>query len=421
MLAFTSSNDRHDLPKHRVKGERLQDIQVLRAVACLMVIFEHLSLTATLFEMVPGPPTRPFYLGVQLFFVISGFVVTRSLFQGALSPFAFLIRRFFRLTPAIVAFLVFSLFVFALIARLPDQAAAKSLLLTGPSAFISQSFMVLTGTLNFAFGYQPLYYFSAMWSLSVEYQFYAAYAGLVGVMVWAGFAGRGLKGLLLLVVLLLLSITFAARIGILSWPMANWGPVNPLSYMIRYWFDFLLLGVALALAIERHGPILLPRRSVTILIGVLALAITLVVGAFAEPPFAEIKPIHDRILMPIAAVSFTLLVALASGSKPVENQRSRAYRVLTWLGDRSFSMYLLHFPVMALVWWADVTYPWIMYGGGALWYGIDQAPPVFIVTIVMADLIFRFVERPWNKIGHRISARIASQISAPGFIQTSAP
>jgi peptidoglycan/LPS O-acetylase OafA/YrhL len=86
-----------------------------------MVLFQHMSLTSTLFAGIPGLPTKPLYLGVELFFVISGYVVTRSLFSRIVSATAFLIRRFFRLTPAIVAYLVFSLIVFTMVASLPTK------------------------------------------------------------------------------------------------------------------------------------------------------------------------------------------------------------------------------------------------------------------------------------------------------------
>jgi peptidoglycan/LPS O-acetylase OafA/YrhL len=96
-------------------ARRYADIQVLRAIACLMVILHHVSITHTTLRTLPGELESPFWMGVELFFVISGFVVTRSLLGKNTSAVAFLLRRFFRLTPAIIAFLAFSLCTFLLI------------------------------------------------------------------------------------------------------------------------------------------------------------------------------------------------------------------------------------------------------------------------------------------------------------------
>src|SRR5882724_1368131 len=88
-----------------VQENKLSEIQVLRAVAIVMVLVHHFSLIWTLIEPFPRL-TSPFYAGVELFFVISGFVVTRSIFEGSGSTaFQFVIRRVFRLYPAIFFFL----------------------------------------------------------------------------------------------------------------------------------------------------------------------------------------------------------------------------------------------------------------------------------------------------------------------------
>ena len=145
----------------------------------------------------------------------------------------------------------------------------------------------------------------------------------------------------------------------------------------------------------------------TAVLGVAVLLLTLMVGALCEPPLSSPKPLHDRVLLPLAGVCFTLLVALASGRLVNPRGRSGTFkRLMVWFGDRSYSMYLFHFPVMALGWWSVVVFtPWLFYIN-PLWYGAAQAVFTFALTILLADLTYRYVELPWNDRGGAISQRM---------------
>ncbi len=146
---------------------KIGDIQRLRAIAIAAVIFIHLSLSRILFQKFNlNDANMPFWLGVELFFVISGFVVTKSFLAKNLSFRAFYVQRVFRLWPVL-------LFCYAL-------AASVNCFQTYATApwpvFFSQMPSVF-------FGYyllhplppgQSVYYTSAMWSLCVEEQFYFA-------------------------------------------------------------------------------------------------------------------------------------------------------------------------------------------------------------------------------------------------------
>ena len=386
--------------------KRVQDIQILRAVASLMVIFYHLSLTFTLFDYMPRRLTVPLYLGVELFFVISGYVVTGSVFSRGPNAAAFLIRRTFRLTPAIVTFLLFSLIVFTFVQTLPDQTTVRNLGMAGATSFLLQSVAILFGVLINYFR-QTLYYFGAMWSLSVEYQFYAAYAALLGVLTLARLSHQQIKRCLLGVCSLLLLATYATRLELLNEPIFGQSVRMLLRYLGLWRFDFILLGVILALLVDRYGALKLPRRGLVIAIGLAVLAFVLVVGTACEGPLAAVKPRHDHVLLPIASVGFTLLVALASGRSPGVSDHNGVYRAFVWLGNRSYSMYLYHFPVMALVWWAiSVMAPWV-FQHDPLLYGGAQAVATLAVTTLLADATYRYVEVPWGRMGERLSDRWA--------------
>jgi peptidoglycan/LPS O-acetylase OafA/YrhL len=373
-------------------------------VACLIVIFQHLSITPVLFGTLPGNPTMPGYLGVELFFVISGFVVTHALFNRNVNPVAFLVRRFFRLTPAIITFLLFSLIVFTMIAGLPDATSAQDLRMVGANDFISQSIAILGGVL-INFHPDVLYYFGAMWSLSVEYQFYAAYAGVVGVLALARIPVPRMKVVLLCAFSILLISCLFLRVSGRTNAIPGAFLPGLLNYALAWRFDFLLLGAVFAFLTERYGSLRLPKRRATIAsMSVLFLAV-LAVGMVSEPPLSSPKPIHDQILMPIAGLGFTALVALAVG-KAEATSHGALHRLLVALGDRSYSMYLFHFSVMALFWWGVVTFmPWLFYIG-QFWYGAAQAAFAIASTMVLADLTYRHLEVPWNQVGSRVSDRI---------------
>src|SRR6266702_3598421 len=82
-------------------------IQQLRAIAVMLVLAYHLSLTPALLGLLPVRPSSPFWVGVELFFVISGLVVTKALFRdGRLIPF--FVRRILRLWPALIFFFLLS-------------------------------------------------------------------------------------------------------------------------------------------------------------------------------------------------------------------------------------------------------------------------------------------------------------------------
>lgn len=84
---------------------KIGDIQVLRGVAILLVLGYHLSLSRTLFELMPIKLVVPGWVGVELFFVISGLVVTQSVLRTRPTAGVFLLKRAFRLFPAILLFL----------------------------------------------------------------------------------------------------------------------------------------------------------------------------------------------------------------------------------------------------------------------------------------------------------------------------
>ena len=91
-----SSIEASEIVVHKIAA-----LQYLRGVAIVLVLFQHLSISATVFEKWFGTRfSLPFYSGVELFFVISGLVVTKSLIKSQFGVRRYLVRRLFRLYPA---------------------------------------------------------------------------------------------------------------------------------------------------------------------------------------------------------------------------------------------------------------------------------------------------------------------------------
>jgi len=283
---------------------KVEDLQVLRAVAIILVVFQHLSISSYLLPLFFPRAQPPFWIGVELFFVISGYVVTASILNRPLSPAGFLVRRAFRLLPAMVCFLAFSAAVCFLVWLLPTDAWGKERIAGTLHSFITDGIAIIGGVLTIV-GQSSRTTNGAMWSLSVEFQFYFSYALLMFVFLKA----NGVKFRTIvagMAVGLYLVLLMARLIG----PYAGNELPRIIKYLIFFKFDFLLLGVIGAAGLRpliaaraiKHGPLIAP----------LLIVVSLVLVAGAEPfQFAYVfAPVLDGIVMP--AVGFWV----SSSSRP---------------------------------------------------------------------------------------------------------
>jgi peptidoglycan/LPS O-acetylase OafA/YrhL len=306
------------------------DIEGLRAVAVLAVIANHFNARA-----LPGG-----YLGVDIFFVISGFVITGSLLRrDADRPAAALLgfygRRIKRLVPALVLMVL-------------TTAAAIRLFDPDPKGATFAGASALFGLSNLFFYLQAIDYFGASaqldpfshtWSLGVEEQFYLVFpAGLI----LAGAAGRRFPGA---------GRLFAAALAgliVLSFALfvVAYGANPPAAYFLtpmRFWE--LGLGCALALGEDRVRAAIGARAP---WVGGLAL-LTGLTGLV----FAGGHPIACTALVVLATAA---LIAAGQGAG-----RIGAVLVnppLSYLGRISYSLYLWHWPVICLSRWTLGLHAW---------------------------------------------------------------
>jgi peptidoglycan/LPS O-acetylase OafA/YrhL len=349
----------------------LPGIDALRALAVLAVFFYHSQV-----GWMPGG-----FLGVDVFFVISGYLITSLLLRefrqgGHVRLGRFWLRRAQRLLPAVGVLIAVSMVAAAVLE--PNRIDALRGDALASLAYFANWHFIYSHQSYFE-QFQAPSLFTHLWSLSVEEQFY-----LFWPLVFA--AGMKLfgRGRLLLGVL-------AGAIGsvILAWILFDPGAdASRVYYGTDTHAVGLLAGVALALVwspIElrrrRTGPLVGPILDV---VGVLALAYILL--SFIHVHDYDLALYHGGYLW-LAIVTTLLLAVLAHPTSGLGDILGK--RPVLWLGLRSYSFYLWHWPVLALTRpGVDVSLP-----KGVL------IPLQLILVLILADLSYRYVELPFRGKG----------------------
>jgi len=356
-------------------GDRLAGLDGLRAIAVTLVVVFHLSV-----GVLPGG-----YLGVDIFFPISGFLITTLLLreraeQGAIDVLQFWQRRARRLLPALaVVLLVCCAAAFVIGGDVLVELGRQVL---GASTF-SYNWLAIADGASYLDSTTPEL-FRNLWSLAVEEQFYLVWPLLVMVL-WLVPSRRFRFAFVLAV-----AVASAILMGALAMDTA--------STRAYYGTDSHSFGLALgaALAIARHDwpgfavPHSRRGRTVGAFVGLLAVA-GLVVLAFVMP--AESAATYQGGLARVAALS---VVAIAMASVP-GGLLGRVLDVqpMRWIGQRSYGIYLWHWPVFVLV--------------GCAWPAGERSPETLwtiggislVITLLAAALSYELVELPIRRQGFR--------------------
>lgn len=332
------------------------DIDGLRAVAVLPVVFYHAGFS--------GPSGG--FIGVDVFFVLSGFLITsivaREITEGQFSLISFYERRARRILPALTV-VIFASLVIGWFVMLPTEM--KSL---GQSAFATAFFLsnvYFTLTLDYfaqAAEFAPLLH---TWSLAVEEQFYLFFPPLLMLLFW----WRWWRPLWIVAGLSLLSFT-AAEMILSSRP--DW-----VFYLIPFRAWELGAGAMLALASLRP-PQRRVVREVLAATGFFAILIPVFVfdSSMPFPAMAAVPPVFGAALLIWIGAhgGGSIVSALLSG------------RTLVWIGLISYSLYLWHWPILAFL--------RIVLDTAVL--PMPIATTAVAVSIALAWLSYRFVERPFR-------------------------
>ncbi|WP_295458361.1 acyltransferase family protein [uncultured Thiodictyon sp.] len=356
-------------PKYRA------DIDGLRAVAVLAVVAFH-----AFHRSVPGG-----FIGVDIFFVISGFLISGIIFSSlerdAFSFSEFYSRRIRRIFPALLVVLIFC-FAFGWFALLATEYQQLGKHMAAGAGFVAN--LVLwseSGYFDVAAETKPLLH---LWSLGIEEQFYIVWPFLV----WAAWK---MRFNLLMIMLVAAGVSFALNLT----TYRSDGVADFYSPQTRFWE--LLVGSALAYG-THHSSQLLPQCQALLdgLLGRLrcapmpaSSAVTLrnalsMLGAlFIITGLAVItKDVHFPGTWVILPVLGTVMI-IGAGRHAWLNRVVLSHRILVWFGRISFPLYLWHWPLLSFGRIIETKPP-----------GQSLRTAAVAIAIVLAWLTYKLIERP---------------------------
>ncbi len=354
------------------------DIDGLRAVAVLSVMLYHLSA-----RWLPGG-----FVGVDIFFVISGFVVSASLTHAPSGRFRhfvafFYARRLLRIGPALVLVLLASVLAAALF--IPRAWLSEFNERTALYAFFGLSNWVLQSNADTYFApraeFNP---YTHTWSLGVEEQFYLAFPFLFFAWVKLRDRDNGRRA-----ATAALALLGAASLLACVWATGHQPAAAFYGIAFRFWE--LAVGVLLfqLTAATDSAAKPEPRGSGRLLadvlpwLGAAAIATSFaLVDAAAFPWFWALPPV----------LGAAAIIGGCNANVAHPLRRALAHPLCVWIGKRSYSLYLWHWPVFVLLRWTT---------------GLDEVATraaALVVSFALASAAYRWVELPIRQ--HRGLARL---------------
>ena len=342
------------------------DLEGLRGLAILLVIACHAA--------IPGAAAG--FIGVDIFFVLSGFLITRLLADewertGRIDIAGFYARRARRILPAAAVVLVATLVAAMVVLSPLDMARIAADGLAAGLSVANVQF-ALSATDYFApVDPSPMLHF---WSLSVEEQFYLFWPAFL--IIAARHPAPRRRMAVIVAVVLLVSLAACLVLSMVAAPWAYF------SLPTRAWQ--LAAGGALAMGMRRFSRITWPILALVGWAGLgLIAASMLTIGSTTTYPG-----------MAAAAPTAGTLGLIAAGAVPVSPGRLVLVRVpMRWLGRISYSLYLWHWPVLILG---------IAAFGAMDSESIDTVPSAALrlglvgIAVTLASLSWRFIEEPFR-------------------------
>ena len=347
------------------KRRYITGLDGIRAIAVIMVLAYHLKLA--LF--------KSGFLGVTVFFVLSGYLITGILIseveeEGTIDLKNFWLRRIRRLVPAVMSMAVVIIFVSAVVNRIIFTKGCKDFLAS------------VLGFNNWWQIFNKVSYFEAAgvpspfthcWSLAIETQFYLIYPLiLLGIykLVKSRGEGRAKRGLLFAGVTLLLALISVILMIVLFDPQQD-------ASRVYYGTDTRAFSLLFGALLWEYR--MVPRRlsaNVNMVLGSVSFAVLLVMTIAINGS----SNFWYRGGQFVGTILTVLVIYTVSGRKTWLS-RFLSNPVLKWIGDRSYSIYLWHYPIILLI-SKGIKASW--------WITLIE----IVLSVVLAELSYRFIETP---------------------------
>ena len=361
------------------KSKYLPSIDSLRALAVLAVIIYHVDV-----NYLPGG-----FLGVDLFFVLSGYLISSLIIKeyrktGSLNLYNFYIRRARRLLPAVYFMITVGLVVMVLF----NEVLLRKSHLDAIFGYIySSNWWYIFHKLDYfdSFGAQSP--FKHLWSLAIEEQFYMIFPLLFLLVNRKKKSKDGTYKLnknFLYVVLGLILVSLIAHILLFD--------INNIS---RIYFGTdtrafsLLVGVvgAILYPMERLHARVTPQENMIYSVVSLVSIATLITVMIYTSEYNTLLYRGGFLLVAILG----LIVIISSGKQHTLMSRLLSFKPVVFIGKISYSLYLWHFPVLVL------TTPVSEIGNPNIIFVVLRV----ILTFVLATASYVFVETPIRKLGFK--------------------
>lgn len=355
-------------------SQRISSLDGVRGSAALIVLVYHCSLIAmphldgglaTWLTQSPGKVVFAGTEAVLVFFVLSGLVVTLPVLRDGFRWLRYYPTRLLRLYLPVWGSVVFAAILIALVPRdpstMPDDSWMQKAQATGvtPSSFLQESFLLLRSyDIN-----------NVLWSLRWELIFSLALPLFVGVAVL-------LRRHAIVAAIVACLLTVAGRV--VDVPALVYLPVFMLGALMAVRIDDLLAWVR-------------RRRHAAFWPSVTVLALTLLIASWLARPIAAPGSIAGRVCWGLAGVGAALIIVAAMGWPAFRGALEG--RTPQWLGRVSYSLYLVHVPILATLTylWGSANWPWVMAVG-------------IPASLIMAELFHRFVEAPAHRLAKAAGA-----------------